>query len=136
MIVHLHKPDLLPKGNISDLLRLINAHKILRHTSSKSDITVQSESESAAAYTEHYFAALPLGASLPSTELQHADDLALMAGNAYVSLWRLTGDDCHLFSAVYLLEYGLTKSKQSFLMRLILIRIYRLLGKFTILLKR
>ncbi|KJA27088.1 hypothetical protein HYPSUDRAFT_35639 [Hypholoma sublateritium FD-334 SS-4] len=118
--------------NVSDLLRLINAHKILRYTLSKSHITVQTESESAAAYTEHYFAALPLGASLPSTELQHADDLALLAGNAYVSLWKLTGDDRHLFSAVYLLEYGLTKSKQSFLMRLILIRIYRLLGAPTL----
>ena len=114
---------------MSGLLRLINAHKILRYTSSKSDITVQSESESVATYTEHYFAALPLGSSLPSTELQYADDLALVAGNAYINLWKLTGDDCHLLSAVYLLEYGLTKSKQSFLMRLILIRLYRLLGK-------
>jgi N-terminal acetyltransferase B complex non-catalytic subunit len=85
--------------------------------------------ERVAVYSKHYFEALPLGASLPSTELQHADDLAILAGNALVNLWKLTGSDDHLYNAVYLLEFALNKSKQSFLTRLILIRIYRLLGK-------
>ena len=80
-------------------------------------------------YLKYYLEALPLGAHLPSTELQPADDLALLAGNALVNLWTLTKRDAHLLNAVYLLEFGLTKSKQSFLMRLILIRIYRILGK-------
>jgi len=80
-------------------------------------------------YLKYYFEALPLGANLPSAELQPADDLALLAGNALVNLWTLTHQDAHLLTAVYLLEFGLTKSKQSFLMRLMLIRIYRILGK-------
>ena len=80
-------------------------------------------------YLKYYLEALPLGAHLPSTELQPADDLALLAGNALVNLWTLTNHDAHLLNVVYLLEFGLTKSKQSFLMRLILIRIYRILGK-------
>jgi N-acetyltransferase B complex (NatB) non catalytic subunit len=85
-------------------------------------------------YLKYYLEALPLGAHLPSTELQPADDLALLAGNTLVNLWTLTHHDAHLLNAVYLLEFGLTKSKQSFLMRLILIRIYRILGKAAILL--
>ena len=93
-----------------------------------SDITVDTELERVAAYTKAYFEGLPLGVGLPLTELQHADDLVLLAGNTYVNLWKLTGDDCHLLNAIYLLEFALTKSKQSFLTRLILIRIYRLLG--------
>lgn len=82
-----------------------------------------------AAYTRFYLEGLALGDGLPSSELQPADDLVLLAGNTYVNLWKLTGSDCHLLNAVYLLEFALTKSKQSFLTRLILIRLYRLLGE-------
>ena len=81
-------------------------------------------------YTKYYFEGLPLGVGLPSTELQPADDFLLLAGNAYINLWKETGDESHLHNAVYMLEFGLTKSKPSFQVRLILIRIYRLLGEF------
>ncbi|KIM49319.1 hypothetical protein M413DRAFT_438506 [Hebeloma cylindrosporum] len=122
--------QVVPAGftNVSELRRLINAYKLLRYTLVESDITVDTELERAAAYVKAYFQALPLGVGLPSTELQHADDFALLAGNAYVNIWKLTGNDCHLLNAIYLLEFAVTKSKQSFLTRLILIRIYRLLG--------
>lgn len=82
------------------------------------------------AYTRYYFEGLALGAGLPSTELQPADDFALLAANAFVALWKLTGNDNHLMDATYLLEFALSRSKQSFLTRLILIRLYRLLGEF------
>ncbi|KAF8965269.1 actin cytoskeleton organization protein [Flammula alnicola] len=113
---------------VSELQRLINSYKLLRYMLPEAEITAEKESERVAAYTKYYFEGLPLGASLPPTELQHADDLVLLAGNAYVNLWKLTNNNCHLLNAVYLLEFALTKSKQSFLTRLILMRIYRLLG--------
>lgn len=116
------------KTNVSELRRLINSYKLLRYMLVESNITVDAELERAVAYTKAYFEGLSLGVGLPSTELQHADDLVLLAGNTYVNLWKLTGDDCHLMNAIYLLEFAVTKSKQSFLTRLILIRIYRLLG--------
>ena len=81
-------------------------------------------------YTKHYLSGLKFGLNLPSTELQPADDLAILAGNSFVMLWKLTNDEGYLFSAATLLEFALTKSSQSFQSRLILIRIYRLLGKF------
>jgi N-terminal acetyltransferase B complex non-catalytic subunit len=81
-------------------------------------------------YTKCYFEGLPLGVGLSSTDLQPADDLLLLAGNAYTNLWKLTGEEKYLLNAVYLLELGVTKSKPLFQARLILIRIYRLLGMF------
>ncbi len=93
-----------------------------------SEITVEWELKNVTDYTKYYFQGLFLGDGLPSTELQPADDLLLLAGNSFINLWKLTDDEGHLFNAVYLLEFGLTKSKQSFLARLLLIRIYRLLG--------
>jgi N-terminal acetyltransferase B complex non-catalytic subunit len=65
---------------------------------------------------------------MPSTELQPADDLAILAGQAFVNVWKLTYDETHLYNAVSVLEFGLTKSKHSYQMRLMLVRIYTLLG--------
>ncbi|KAF8798082.1 actin cytoskeleton organization protein [Phlegmacium glaucopus] len=113
---------------VPELCRLVNSFKILRSSLLKSDLTAEMESARVEKYLKYYFEALPLGANLPSTELQPADDLALLAGNALVNLWTLTHQDAHLLTAAYLLEFGLMKSKQSFLMRLMLIRIYRVLG--------
>ena len=119
-----------PQTTVSELRRLINSFKLLRYSTPSAAVTVEVELKRIVAYVRYYFEALPLGEGLPSTELQHADDLMLLAGNAFVNLWKLTGDEGHLFNAVYLLEYALTKSTQSFLARLILIRIYRLLGEY------
>lgn len=37
-------------------------------------------------------AALPLGEGLPSTELQPGDDFILLAAQAFVNLWKFTGE--------------------------------------------
>jgi N-terminal acetyltransferase B complex non-catalytic subunit len=76
-----------------------------------------------------YLRGLKLGEDLPKTELQPADDLAILIGQTFVSLWKLTGTEGPLYKAVVVLEFALTKSIHSFQMRLLLIRIYRLLGK-------
>lgn len=119
---------LLWKTTSDELRRLINSHKLLRHNLKKSHLTVEAEEARVVLYTEQYLDGLKLVEDLSSTEVHIADDLALLAGNVLVNLWKLTSNDRHLFSAVALFEFALTKSKPSFQMRLILIRIYRLLG--------
>lgn len=113
----------------NDLWRLINSHKLLRQNLSSDDLTIGAETDRATLYTQQYLEGLKLGAALPPTELQPADDLALLAGNVFVSLWKISSDEKYLYNAVALLEFALTKSKQSFHTRLMLIRIYRLLGE-------
>lgn len=103
-------------------------YKLKRYSLPTSEFTVEAETGRAELYTKAYLEGLKLGVDLPSTELQSADDLVLLAANSYVSLWKLTGDDGYLRTTTALLEYALTKSKQSFLARLMLIRIYRILG--------
>ncbi|KAG6845343.1 hypothetical protein H0H87_010800 [Tephrocybe sp. NHM501043] len=110
------------------LQRLINAHKLLRHNLNHLETTVEAETARATLYIGQYLEGLELGLDLPPTELQYADDLALMAGNVLVNLWKLTSDEQYLLNAVALLEFALTRSKQSFQVRLILIRLHRLLG--------
>lgn len=111
-----------------ELRRLINALKLTRYTLSTSDITIEAESERAALYTKYYLAGLKLGLNLPSSELQPADDLAILTGNSYVLLWKISNNEIYLFRAISLLEFALIRSPQSFQSRLILIRLYRLLG--------
>ncbi|KAK7467226.1 mitochondrial distribution and morphology [Stygiomarasmius scandens] len=115
-------------STVGNLQRVINSYKLLRHTLQPSDITVESEEALAVQYTQQYLKALPLGAALPTTELQPADDLAILAGTTIINMWKMTGDQQYLYRAIILLEYALSNSKQSFQMRLILVRLYRLLG--------
>ncbi|KAL9715211.1 mitochondrial distribution and morphology [Leucoagaricus gongylophorus] len=115
--------------NEEELRRVINIFKFKRYSLSPSEVTHETETKLAAFYTEKYLDALQkVGTELASTELQPADDLAFLATNSLVSLWKLTADDGYLCTAATLLEYVLTRSKQSFLARLLLVRIYRLLG--------
>ncbi|TDL21521.1 actin cytoskeleton organization protein [Rickenella mellea] len=112
----------------TDLQRSINTHKLRRNALTTAELTPDLELERALTYTKQYLSALPLGKELPETELQPADDLILLAAQAFVSTWTLAHDETFLYNAVSALEYALTRSKHSYLIRLHLIRIYRLLG--------
>lgn len=83
-------------------------------------------------YVAAYYDGLKLGKDLADTELQPADDLAVLAGQTFVSLWKLVdGPDGrkYLDNAVTLLEFALSKSKESYQIKLLLIRIYHIMGK-------
>ncbi|KAG6917964.1 hypothetical protein DXG01_017148 [Tephrocybe rancida] len=112
----------------TSFLQAVPPNFLLRHNLTQSELSVEAETKRATLYIEQYLEGSKLGAGLPSTELQYADDLALLAANAFVNLWTITSDERYLLDAVTLLEFALLKSKQSFQMRLLLIRLYRLLG--------
>ncbi|TCD64660.1 hypothetical protein EIP91_003821 [Steccherinum ochraceum] len=112
----------------SEVQRGINVFKLVRYNLLESELTPELESTRAAEYTAAYLECLPYGKSLPDTELQPADDLAILAGHAFVSAWTQSKDEAFLHSAVSILEYGSARSKQSYRIRLLLIRLYHLLG--------
>jgi len=113
---------------LEDLQRLINSHKLLRYSFTTDELSVELESQRATTLVSQYMEALPFGADLPTTELQPADDLAVLAANVYVNLYRISSEEKWLWACVSLLEFGLTRSRQSWQMRLLLVRLYRLLG--------
>ena len=116
------------KPSVPDLWRYINAQKLLRYNLQHSSITPEAEVQRAVQYLDVYLECLSLGKGLPSYDLQPADDLAILAAQALVSAWKLTGDDAPLYNAAALLEYAVGKSKMSYQIRLHLIQVYRLLG--------
>lgn len=79
-------------------------------------------------YLQAYLEGLQLGAHLPDTEIQPADDLIILFGQTLVNVWKITSDETYLYRATVTLEFALTKSLQCYQIRLLLVRIYRLLG--------
>lgn len=80
-------------------------------------------------YLQTYLQGLELGAHLPHTEIQPADDLVILFGQTLVNVWKITNDESYLYRATVTLEFALTKSQQCYQIRLLLVRIYRLLGQ-------
>ncbi|KAH7889369.1 N-acetyltransferase B complex non catalytic subunit-domain-containing protein [Phlebopus sp. FC_14] len=120
-----HNPSF---ASVGDVQRLINVRKLQRYKLSKSHISADLESARGMQYLTEYMDGLSLGAELPVTELQPADDLAILAAHAFVNVWKLNGAEEALYHAVVILEFSLTKSQMSYQMRMMLIRIYRILG--------
>ncbi|KAH9446253.1 hypothetical protein Pst134EA_030175 [Puccinia striiformis f. sp. tritici] len=76
-----------------------------------------------------YFKYLPLGKDLPTTTLQPADGMALLAAQALIEDWEgPNGSVANLYAACYVLEGCLARSAQQYQARSLLIRLYRLLG--------
>lgn len=117
------------QNSLVTLQRHINIKKLQRFHLKEEDLTIELETQRARDYTTAYFEGLPYGVDLPPTETQPADDLAILAVHAYVNMYIISGKQDPLFSAVSLLEHGLTKSKHGFQLRLILIRLYNILCK-------
>lgn len=115
----------------TDVQRGINVLKLIRFNLSESELTPELESSRAAEYVKAYLECLLYGKSLPDTELQPADDLAILAGQAFVAAWTLDKDEAHLHNAVAILEYASARSKQSYRIRLLLIRLYHLIGRYS-----
>ena len=113
---------------MDDLQRLINVRRLERYMLLDSEIAVESETARGLKFLHEYLDGLAFGGDLPVTELQPADDLVLLAANALVMVWALSRSEEALYQAVTVLEYGLTKSRMSFQMRIMLVRIYRILG--------
>ncbi|KAI0054150.1 hypothetical protein FA95DRAFT_1579189 [Auriscalpium vulgare] len=122
--------DGLPRSSstLSSLQRLINIYKLTRYNLPTSELTVELEVPRATKLVQEYLDALPLGKDLPNTELQPADDLAILAGQVYAGLYSLAGDEAYLHNAVAVLEFASKRSPQSYLIHLQLVRILRLLG--------
>ncbi|TKY87529.1 hypothetical protein EX895_003543 [Sporisorium graminicola] len=121
----------LPIKNELELKNNISIAKITRTVQPSDTLTEQSEAQLASELLKQYLDGLSVGASLPETEMQPADDLALLSVQALLSAYRLSGGKLvYLHQTIALLEFALTKSKKAYQLRMLLIRIYVLAGAF------
>ncbi|EJD43211.1 hypothetical protein AURDEDRAFT_114786 [Auricularia subglabra TFB-10046 SS5] len=90
--------------------------------------SAEDELADARRYAKLYFDGLALGISLPRTELQPADELAVLAAQALVGAFAASRDQAHLLAAAAFLETACARSRYAYGLRLCLVRVYRLLG--------
>jgi N-terminal acetyltransferase B complex non-catalytic subunit len=105
--------------------------------SQSSACSIESELAFAKKCCTHYHSGLLLGKDLVSTELQPADDLAVLAVTALINAHHLASQDSsispsdkhfYLYDSIVLLEFASTKSRWAYAARFLLVRLYRLLG--------
>ncbi len=119
----------LPAKNEAELRTYISIAKITRAVQAESSLSEGSEAALAAELVARYVDGLSVGKDLPDTEMQPADDLALLGAQALLSAYRLSGGKLvYLFQVIGLLEFGLTKSSKGYQLRMLLIRSYTLAG--------
>ncbi|GAA6004547.1 hypothetical protein JCM10207_000928 [Rhodosporidiobolus poonsookiae] len=112
--------------SVSVVIHTVNALKVVRLLADEP--TAEIAATTAADYLRRYFEALPLGAELPATELQHADDFALLACEAFVNAFHLSHDRSYLERALVVAETALSRSKYKYQMRILASNILRQLG--------
>lgn len=78
---------------------------------------------------QQYQDALPLGEGLEKTELQYGDEFVLVASHILLDLYREHKQHTFAIQAICLLESALAKSVYNFRIKLMLVRLYILLGK-------
>ncbi|XP_031193568.1 N-alpha-acetyltransferase 25, NatB auxiliary subunit isoform X1 [Mastomys coucha] len=73
---------------------------------------------------------LEFGRSCLKTELQFSDYYCLLAVHVLIDIWREAGEETAVWQALTLLEEGLTHSPSNAQFKLLLVRIYCVLGAF------
>lgn len=121
----------IPIKSELDLRTNISIAKITRTIQPPSSLTEESEAALAASLLKQYLDGLSVGSALPETEMQPADDLALLSTQALLSAYRLSHyRPCYLLQSISLLEFALTKSPKGYQLRMLLIRSYVLAGAY------
>jgi len=71
---------------------------------------------------------LPFGTNLEDTERQFGDDYLVLAVSLLIDYYKFTKKTCYVYEAIAILEHGLEKSKFNFQFKIILMRLYSILG--------
>jgi len=75
-----------------------------------------------------YEETLPFGTKLEDTERQFGDDYLVIAAAILIDNYKSANKICYLYEAIAILERGLEKSKFNFQFKIILMRLYSILG--------
>ncbi|KAI8979116.1 N-acetyltransferase B complex non catalytic subunit-domain-containing protein [Mycotypha africana] len=109
--------------NIRKLEHVLGLHSIVNQEQALSLVTE---------LWNEYQEALPLGEHLEKTEMQFGDEFVILASHVLLELYHQQNKyNAYLIQAITLLETALTKSIHNFQMKLILVRMYLMLGVYT-----
>ncbi|ORX46386.1 hypothetical protein BCR36DRAFT_585202 [Piromyces finnis] len=113
--------------NVNDIQRNVNIEKInfyLGYKINNEEEMKQYVKKLISLYEE----TLPFGTKLEDTERQFGDDYLVIAASLLIDYYKLTDKTCYIYQAIAILEHGLEKSKFNFQFKIILMRLYSILG--------
>jgi N-terminal acetyltransferase B complex non-catalytic subunit len=79
---------------------------------------------------KQYQDALPLGEGLEKTEMQYGDEFVILAAHTLLDLYNEHKQAALLIQAITLLETALVKSIHNFQIKLLLVRMYTMMGVY------
>ncbi|GJJ73045.1 N-terminal acetyltransferase B complex non-catalytic subunit [Entomortierella parvispora] len=118
-------------GTVKEICIQINIVRFERFTGQHSKFSSTQSMALVNKFWKLYEDALPFGKDLEQTERQYGDDYSIMAAHLLIDIHKDTKSYFPLLSAVFILEHALDASKHNYQMKLVLIRVYELLGAFT-----
>lgn len=113
--------NIYKNANIRKLERFLNLNPI---SDIKQSLAIVDE------LWKQYQDALPLGKDLKKTEMQYGDEFVILAAYLLLDLHHEYKQTCFLIQAISLLENALVKSIHNFQIKLILVRMYTMIGMF------
>jgi len=78
-----------------------------------------------------YIHSLSFGVDLLENDIQYGDEFLIIASLIKLDIYKTSNQKVHLIDAVYYLEYGLSKSRANFQIKVLLIQLYAHLGIFS-----
>ncbi|KAG0043629.1 N-alpha-acetyltransferase 25, NatB auxiliary subunit [Gryganskiella cystojenkinii] len=115
---------------VKDICIQINIARFERFTGQHSTLSSTQAMALVNKFWKLYEDALPFGKDLEQTERQYGDDYAIMAAHLLIDIHKDTKSYFPLLSAIFILEHALDASKHNYQMKLVLIRVYELLGAY------
>ncbi|KAI9486220.1 MAG: N-acetyltransferase B complex non catalytic subunit-domain-containing protein [Benjaminiella poitrasii] len=117
-------------AKIKNVHKQVNVRKLERFLGLHAATNIQEAVELVDALWAQYLDALPLGEGLKKTEMQYGDEFAILASHLLLDLYHQQKECSYLIQAISLLESALKKSIHNFQIKLILVRMYTMLGVY------
>ncbi|KAF9206876.1 N-alpha-acetyltransferase 25, NatB auxiliary subunit [Haplosporangium sp. Z 27] len=116
--------------NVKEIITQINIVRFERFVGLQSKLNATEAMTLVNKFWKLYEEALPFGKDLEETERQYGDDYVIMASHLLIDIHKEAKSYVPLLNAVFMLEHALSASKHNYQIKLVLIRIYELLGAF------
>ncbi|KAI8359816.1 N-acetyltransferase B complex non catalytic subunit-domain-containing protein [Blakeslea trispora] len=126
--VDISTPD--KSSQIKNVYKSANIQKIQRFLGLHAVDSIEEAMKIVNSLFESYRQALPLGEGLEKTEIQYGDEFVILAAHLLLDLYHQHKQTVFLLQAITILESALLKSVYNFQIKLLLVRIYTMLGVY------
>lgn len=122
------QPSNEKSGQVKNVHKNINIRKLERFLNLHPTTDINAGVSLVNDLYKEYQDALPLGEGLEKTEMQYGDEFVILAGHILLDLYKEHKQVILLIQAISLLESALLKSIHNFQIKLLLVRMYTMIG--------